>query len=131
MSLFDQVAGMFGGQEGKAGVYTAILAWVEEQGGIAVLLEKFQQGGLGSIIESWISTGSNQPVSSEAITNALGSSAIASLASKLGVEPQAASNLIAEHLPQVVDTLSPDGQVNHQQDLLTEGLGLLKGKLFS
>ena len=131
MSLFDQVAGMFGGQEGKAGTYTAILAWIQEQGGISVLLEKFQQGGLGSIIESWISNGSNQPVSSEAVTNALGSPAIADLAAKLGIEPQAASNLIAEHLPKVVDTLSPDGQVNEQQDLLSEGFGLLKGKLFS
>jgi uncharacterized protein YidB (DUF937 family) len=130
MSLFDQVAGMFGGQEGKAGTYTAILAWIEEQGGISALMEKFQQGGLGSVIESWVSNGSNQPVSPEAITSALGSPAIADLAAKLGIDPQAASNLIAEHLPKVVDTLSPDGQVNDQQDLLSEGLGLLKGKLF-
>ncbi|MBB1199581.1 DUF937 domain-containing protein [Enterobacteriaceae bacterium 89] len=131
MSLFDQVAGMFGGQEGKAGTYTAILAWIEEQGGISALMEKFQQGGLGSVIESWVSNGSNQPVSPEAITSALGSPAIADLAAKLGIDPQAASNLIAEHLPKVVDTLSPDGQVNDQQDLLSEGPGLLKGKLFS
>ncbi|MEW5560228.1 YidB family protein [Enterobacter asburiae] len=131
MSLFDQVAGMFGGQDGKAGAYQAILSWIEEQGGIQALLERFQQGGLGAIVESWISTGGNQPVSADQITQALGSPAVADLAAKLGIEPQAASNLIAEHLPKMVDTLSPNGAVDGQQDLMTEGLNLLKGKFFS
>ncbi len=131
MSLFDQVAGMFGGQDGKAGTLQAILAWINEQGGIQVLLEKFQQGGLGAIVESWISTGGNQPVSPDQVTDALGSPAIADLAAKLGIEPQAASNLIAEHLPKVVDTLSPNGAVDGQQDLMSEGLNLLKGKFLS
>jgi uncharacterized protein YidB (DUF937 family) len=131
MSLFNQVAGMFGGQDGEAGNYQAILAWINEQGGVTGLIAKFQQGGLGAIVESWISTGSNQPVSGDQITNALGSPAVADLAAKLGIDPQIASNLIAEHLPKVVDTLSPDGQVNENQDLLSEGLNLLKGKLSS
>ncbi|MGL4725504.1 MAG: YidB family protein [Scandinavium sp.] len=131
MSLFDQVAGMFGGQEGQAGTYQAILSWINEQGGIAALVEKFQQGGLGGIVESWISSGANHPVSPDQVTSALGSPAVASLAEKLGIDPQTASNLIAEHLPKVVDTLSPEGKVNSQQDLLSEGLTLLKGKLFS
>ncbi|MRS13499.1 DUF937 domain-containing protein [Enterobacteriaceae bacterium RIT691] len=131
MSLFDQVAGMFGGQQGQAGTYQAILSWINEQGGIAALLEKFQQGGLGAVAESWISTGNNQPVSPDQVTDALGSPAVADLAAKLGIDPQNASALIAEHLPKVVDTLSPEGQVNDQQDLLSEGLNLLKGKLFS
>lgn len=131
MSLFDQVAGMLGGQNGQAGSYQAILQWIDEQGGVSGLLAKFQQGGLGSVVESWVSTGSNQPVSGDQVSSALDSPAIASLAEKLGIDPQAASSLIAEHLPKVVDTLSPDGQVNDQQDLLSEGLGLLRGKLFS
>lgn len=131
MSLFDQVAGMFGGQEGQAGTYQAILSWINEQGGIAALVEKFQQGGLGGVVESWISSGANHPVSPDQVTSALGSPAVDSLAEKLGIDPQTASNLIAEHLPKVVDTLSPEGQVDSQQDLLSEGLNLLKGKLFS
>jgi uncharacterized protein YidB (DUF937 family) len=131
MSLFDQVAGMLGGQDGKAGTYQAILSWIEEQGGIQALLERFQQGGLGAIVESWISTGGNQPVSADQVTNALGSPAIASLAAKLGIEPQSASNMIAEHLPKMVDALSPNGAVDGQQDLMTAGLNMLKGKFFS
>ncbi len=37
MGLFDDVVGAF--LKGDAGKYQAILSWVEEQGGIQVLLE--------------------------------------------------------------------------------------------
>ena len=37
MGLFDEVVGAF--LKGDAGKYQAILSWVEEQGGIQVLLE--------------------------------------------------------------------------------------------
>ena len=40
MGLFDEVVGAF--LKGDAGKYQAILSWVEEQGGIQVLLEKLQ-----------------------------------------------------------------------------------------
>ena len=43
MGLFDEVVGAF--LKGDAGKYQAILSWVEEQGGIQVLLEKLQSGG--------------------------------------------------------------------------------------
>ena len=38
--------------KGDAGKYQAILSWVEEQGGIQVLLEKLQSGGLGAILST-------------------------------------------------------------------------------
>lgn len=131
MGLFDQVSGMLGGLGGDAGKYQAILAWVNEQGGVSGLLEKFRQGGLGAIVESWVSSGANMPVSAEQITSVLGSPAIADLAAKLGIDTQNASSMIAAYLPNIVDALSPNGQINNQQDLLSEGLGMLKGKLFS
>jgi uncharacterized protein YidB (DUF937 family) len=131
MSLFDQVAGMLGTQDGQGGKYQAILSWINEQGGVSGLLDTFRQGGLGNIVESWINSGHNLAVSAEQITAVLGSPAVLSLATKLGIDPQSASTMIADYLPKVVDTLSPDGKINHQQDLLSDGLSLLKGKLFS
>jgi uncharacterized protein YidB (DUF937 family) len=50
MGLFDEVVGAF--LKGDAGKYQAILSWVEEQGGIQVLLEKLQSGGLGAILST-------------------------------------------------------------------------------
>lgn len=64
MGLFDEVVGAF--LKGDAGKYQAILSWVEEQGGIQVLLEKLQSGGLGAILSTWLSNQqSNQSVSGE------------------------------------------------------------------
>jgi uncharacterized protein YidB (DUF937 family) len=40
--------------------------------------------------------------------------------------------MLAQYLPQVIDALSPQGEVTAESgnDLLTAGMGLLKGKLF-
>ena len=131
MGLLDQMAGMLGGQASKLGQYQAILSWLESQGGIQGVLDKFRQGGLAAIVESWISSGANLPISAEQITSVLGSPAIGQLAEKLGMNTQTTSALIAEYLPKMIDGLSPEGEVPAQQDLLSEGLNLLKGKLFS
>ncbi|EJZ0948257.1 YidB family protein [Escherichia albertii] len=132
MGLFDEVVGAF--LKGDAGKYQAILNWVEEQGGIQVLLEKLQSGGLGAILSTWLSNQqTNQSVSGEQLESALGTNAISELGQKLGVDTSAASSLLAEQLPKIIDALSPQGEVSSQtnNDLLSAGMELLKGKLFS
>lgn len=128
MGLFDKVTGMLGGQAEGATQYQAIFAWIESQGGIQGLLEKFRSGGLGGVVESWIGNGENLPISADQITAALGSPAVQQLAEKLGINTESASSLVAEYLPKIVDGFSPDGQVNEQSDLLSAGLNLFKGK---
>ncbi|EGB87642.1 hypothetical protein HMPREF9542_02908, partial [Escherichia coli MS 117-3] len=131
MGLFDEVVGAF--LKGDAGKYQAILSWVEEQGGIQVLLEKLQSGGLGAILSTWLSNQQgNQPVSGEQLESALGTNAVSDLGQKLGVDTSTASSLLAEQLPKIIDALSPQGEVSPQanNDLLSAGMELLKGKLF-
>jgi uncharacterized protein YidB (DUF937 family) len=125
MGLLDQIGDMLGGQVDKTEQLQAIMVWVEQQGGIQGILEKFRNGGLGEIFESWLSQQSNMSVNSEQITSVFGSSALQDLGAKLGVDSQIASALIAEYLPKIVDGLSPQG------DMVSAGLNLLKGKLFS
>lgn len=130
MGLFDEVVGAF--LKGDAGKYQAILSWVEEQGGIQVLLEKLQSGGLGAILSTRLSNQQgNQSVSGEQLESALGTNAVSDPA-KLGVDTSTASSLLAEQLPKIIDALSPQGEVSPQanNDLLSAGMELLKGKLF-
>jgi len=133
MGFLDEVVGSL--LNGNAGKYQAILTWVNEQGGIQALLEKLQNGGLGEIVSSWISNQhDNQPVSSDMVTSALGTSAVSDLGQKLGIDASSASTMLAEYLPKIVDALSPQGEVDSQAhtDLLSAGMDLLKGgKLFS
>ncbi len=59
------------------------MSWVEEQGGIQVLLEKLQSGGLGAILSTRLSNQqSNQSVSGEQVESALGTNAVSDLGQK-------------------------------------------------
>jgi uncharacterized protein YidB (DUF937 family) len=111
----------------------AILSWVNSQGGVSALLEKLRNGGLGDIVASWLSSSAaSQLINSEQITAVLGTPAVAQLGEKLGIDAGQASAMLAQYLPQVIDALSPQGEVTAESgnDLLTAGMGLLKGKLF-
>lgn len=134
MGLLDSVVGALAG--GQSGGNNALLETVlqlinnPQTGGLAGLVQSFRQGGLGEIVNSWVSTGANLPISPEQIQRVLGNSSLQGLAAQLGVSPEQASGSLAELLPQVVDQLTPNGQVPQGGDLMAQGLDLLKGKLF-
>jgi uncharacterized protein YidB (DUF937 family) len=130
MGLLDQLTGMLSGGsgEGQGGVAGAVGSLLESQGGVSGLIEKFQQGGLGDVVGSWVGTGDNQPVSAEQIQQVLGSEQISALAGKLGLDPEQVSQGLSQYLPQVIDHLTPNGQVPEGGgDLLSQGLDLVKG----
>ncbi|CAM4087125.1 YidB family protein [Serratia silvae] len=128
MGLLDGLVGALSG--GKGMDYSAILQWVEQQGGLPAILNKFRQGNLADVVASWIGTGENQPISGEHVEQVLSTDAIAQLAGKLGIDPAQASALIAQYLPMITDKLSPNGQEPQGGDLMSAGMDLLKGKLF-
>jgi uncharacterized protein YidB (DUF937 family) len=137
MGLFDQILGAAGGPsdpsgEGGNAPLGAILQWVNhpQTGGLGGIIQSFEAGGLGEVVKSWVSTGQNLPVSAEQIQNVLGSQQLRQLASQFGIDPDQASACLAQYLPQVIDKLTPGGQVPDGADLMTQGMGLLKGKLF-
>lgn len=110
MSLFDQIGGMLGGQGGAGGL-GAIGGLMESHGGLGGLVSAFQANGMGGVVNSWISNGENAPISAEQITQVLGSGPIAEFAQKLGINPQDAAAHLSELLPQVVNHLTPNGEV--------------------
>ncbi|QBC43980.1 YidB family protein [Iodobacter fluviatilis] len=132
MGLIDQLAGQFlGGKELPDGLVQSLSGVLEQQGGISGLVEKFQNGGLTDIVQSWVGNGENLPVSGEQIQAVLGSDAVSSVAEKLGVDPSDAAAKISEYLPQLINQLTPNGEVPEGSgNLLSAGLDMLKGKLF-
>ena len=135
MSLLDQALGALAG--GQSGDNSALLQTVmqlvnnPQNGGLEGLIQSFQQGGLGEIVNSWVSTGQNLPISAEQIQSGLGDSSLSGLAAQLGVSPEQASGSLADMLPQLIDQLTPNGQMPQGGDLLTQGLDMLKkGGLF-
>lgn len=137
MGLFDQVTGAITGatdtasEEGNSLLATVMqLVNNPQTGGLAGLVQSFQKGGLAEIANSWVSTGQNLPVSSAQIQSVLGSEQVSRIAGKLGISSDQASGQIAEFLPQIVDKLTPNGSIPEGGDLMSQGLELLKGKLF-
>lgn len=121
MGLFDSVAGALTGAQGGAGgmdkaaliqlVFQLLSSNSGSGGGIGDLLSKLQQGGLGDVAGSWVSNGPNQSISPNQLQDVLGSDLIGQIAAQLGMTPQAASSQLAESLPQVVDQMTPNGQL--------------------
>jgi uncharacterized protein YidB (DUF937 family) len=54
------LAGQFlGGKELPDGLVQSLSGVLEQQGGISGLVEKFQNGGLTDIVQSWVGNGEN------------------------------------------------------------------------
>jgi uncharacterized protein YidB (DUF937 family) len=130
MSLLDLAGQMLGGQGGGSqNALGAVLSMVNSHpGGLPGLISAFEQGGMGGAVSSWVQPGTpNQPVSGNQVQSVLGSSQIQEVASKLGLPPEAASAVIAQVLPGIIDHLTPGGQVpSGESNLLAMGESLLK-----
>ena len=123
MGLLDSVLGAIGGAQGgqgggQAALINAVIGMLANQGGgqgglggLGGLIGKFQQGGLGDVVGSWVGTGQNMPVSPDQLSNVLGSDTIGNLAQQLGLSQGDVAGQLSQILPQVVDKLTPDGQV--------------------
>jgi uncharacterized protein YidB (DUF937 family) len=137
MGLLDQLAGQVIGSLGaqkqdsvsQGDLLGGVMSMINNAGGLQGILQQLQASGLGDQVASWIGTGANNAVSGNQIQDALGADQVAQIARQAGVEPEHAASGLAQLLPQIIDKLTPDGQVPHG-DMLTQGMDLLKGKLF-
>ena len=115
MGLFDEVVSVVGrltgGQQNSLVEQAIAMINNPQIGGLSGLIEKFKTNGLGEIVSSWVSTGSNIPVSAEQISSALGADSIQDIAGKIGVSGDQVSSSLAGLLPQLIDQLTPNGKV--------------------
>ena len=107
------LGGALGGG-GNADLLKAIVGMLGNDaagGGLGGLVAKFQQSGLGDVVQSWISSGQNMPVSADQLSNVLGNDTLDGLAQRLGLNPADLAGQLSQVLPQVVDHLTPSGQM--------------------
>lgn len=129
MGLLDSVAGAMLGKLGgeQGGMAQIAMDLLNQNGGLSGILDKFKQGGLGEAAASWVGKGENMPISADQIASVLGNGQLAEMAAKFGINPETLSAQIAQHLPGVVDKLTPDGEVPAEQgNILSTVLGMLK-----
>lgn len=86
-------------------------------GGLGDLLKQLQQSGQGETANSWVSPGPNKPISPSDLANALGSDQINNLMSQSGLSREELLNGLSQHLPAVIDHLTPDGRLPTESEL--------------
>jgi uncharacterized protein YidB (DUF937 family) len=129
MGLLDSLAGgMLEKVMGEKGAMAQVaMDMLNQNGGLSGVLEKFKEGGLAEQAASWVGTGENLPISADQIASVLGNSQIGEIATKFGIDPNTLSAQIAEHLPAIVDKLTPNGEVPSESgNLLSVLMGMLK-----
>lgn len=135
MGLLDSVLGAaLGTGQGQGGgqgdllqsIIGMLLSGNQGGGGGALggLLDALRQGGLGSQLDSWISTGANQPVSADDLQGALGGSdLLGQLARQLGGSQGDAASVLSQVLPGLIDQLTPHGEPAELQRAASGGMG--------
>jgi len=114
----DDLSGLQAGASGRSGGGSidvnqlgSLASAVQEEGGLDGLIGKLQASGLGGQVDSWVGTGPNQPVDPQQLGAALGPDEVQRLSAKSGIDIGALLPLLAAFLPQIINMLTPQGQV--------------------
>jgi uncharacterized protein YidB (DUF937 family) len=80
-------------------------------GGLGDLLRQFQQNGQGDTADSWVRPGPNKQISPNDLASALGADQIDALSSQTGLSREDLLDGLSQHLPGVIDQLTPEGRL--------------------
>lgn len=136
MGLMDQLGSVVAGATGKAGaggglqavLLQQLIGMLSKPGALGALMGAFNSKGLGNVLQSWVGTGQNLPISADQVRSVLGQGTVNELAQKAGVQEPDAAQALTGLLPQVIDKLTPDGNMPSKLDL--GGVASSLGKLF-
>ncbi len=121
--IFSQTPGM------NKGIFSVVLKMVQYYpGGLSALVKNLEESGLTEQVQSWVSTGANKPINSEQIQQAMGTH-VQNLAKEAGMPQNDAAAGLAALLPQVIDKLTPQGNVPSNNDEIVKALDALRAKL--
>ncbi len=94
-----------------------LIAKLVKSGGLSKMVSGAQASGLSAQADSWIGTGPNAPVSGQEMRGIVGEDTVSQLAQQAGISDDEAADVLAQVVPQVVNGLTPDGQLPADDDL--------------
>ena len=125
-SALGGMMGTSGSGQAQSPLLQIALQLLQQNGGVAGVLDKFRQGGYADQADSWQSAGQNMPLSGSALQEVLGSGAIGQIAGQLGMSHGDAAGGLAQMLPQLIDQFTPNGAVpDNHNDMVAQALALL------
>jgi uncharacterized protein YidB (DUF937 family) len=85
-------------------------------GGLNDLLKQFQQSGQSDVANSWVGNGPNKQISPDVLSKVLSEDQIKMLMQQTGMSQEALVNALSEHLPNVVNHLTPEGRLPTEKE---------------
>ena len=103
------------------------MQWVQRNGGIGGVLERFQNKGYSQQAASWVSSGANEELPPQAVNELMGTDELSRLSQQLGVSQEEVSSGMAQILPEMMNHLTPQGGVPDDGDeVLNRGTSMLE-----
>jgi uncharacterized protein YidB (DUF937 family) len=114
--LGDVLGRLVGGASGGAGgglggLIGGAAAGSLVSNGLGNLLKEFQDGGFGQAAQSWVSHGPNEEIAPNDLAKALGGDTVDALTRQTGMSRADLLAGLSQHLPDLVDQLTPNGRV--------------------
>ena len=94
-----------------------ILGMLRKQGGLGGMLDKFRGAGLGHKADSWVGTGPNQALNPDEVERVLGPEELQQIADQTGMTVEEVREKLATGLPEVINHVTPDGEVPNDNAL--------------
>src|SRR5438045_5053550 len=100
MSIFDSILGAVEqhselNQEQHSNLVQTAMQMFGNHAGLSDLVNNAQSQGVGQIVQSWVSTGTNQPIAPQQVQGLVGQDKINQLAARVGLPPAVASAALA------------------------------------
>jgi uncharacterized protein YidB (DUF937 family) len=120
MGIFDKFENAIGGsaqagQEQHESMMKHAMQMFGNRDAIGSLLGNAQSQGLGHIVQSWISNGTNQSIEPDQVSSIIGQDRLEQLAARVGLPTGVASAVLSRVLPSVVDRLTPNGKLPEER----------------
>ncbi|ENV07537.1 hypothetical protein F966_03394 [Acinetobacter higginsii] len=115
-------------------VLPLVLAWIQKQGGLQGALDKLKNAGLSNQVQSWVDPQQQnaQNVPEQNIQSLFDDQDVEQVAQQTQAPKQAIYGAIASVLPQVIDSLTPQGSSTNPQEAnqdIQQVLNLVSGFL--
>ena len=122
MNQFPQSQSGFGGKGMlMAALLPIALMFIQRNGGLSGAFNKIQNMGFGHQANSWMSADqSNQPLDANDINQLFDNNELAQVAAQTGVEQSEVRQSMAELLPQLFDSLTPNGDTQTESQANNE-----------
>jgi uncharacterized protein YidB (DUF937 family) len=108
---------MGAGPRGGLGGLGGLAAGGAAAGGLGLLLERLARRGYGDQARTWVAPGPNAPLPPQAVDEVFEPEELDRMASEAGLSREQTREGLAQLLPEVVDDLTPEGQLPPEPQL--------------